>query len=275
MKNYSYRLYLFALAALLITPPSAHAQSESYTSASRSGPSARFEFKWTRHYTADLIEAQGRLQSIKKAFQSGSAPAEEVKFWELRVQDSANRMPYVLGLQSKGGPLSALLPETSGQGLEVSLTLINAGEPADLETELPPFDLRNVNWGTIIGVLQSLLISRGLDLKFVGGDSQDPGTAKSVICVLRRIDPPSETKRSSQAEVESVQLGDYLSGEQTVDVIVDAIRTAWELDPKHDSAALRLKFHPGTKILFVSGPASATAIARQVAAGLRKNPVPR
>ena len=103
----------------------------------------------------------------------------------------------------------------------------------------------------------------------------DGRVSQSVVCVLRSTDSASDAKRASQPAFESYQLAEFIYADQTLEVIFDAIYTAWSIDPKHDPASLRLKFHPGTKLLFVSGPAPATTITRQVVAGLRKNPVPR
>lgn len=270
MKKRLLPLTALALLALLAAPASAQPSPPAKTKApeTKAGP-AKFELGISQVNPPELTQAYKRLESAQQRFGSGNMSKEELAELTYQVELMVRRTPYVLDLRSSGGPLSAFVEAVSTSRGGVSFTLINAADPADLETPLPPFTLKDANWATIIGVLESFLESRGLGLRFVGGDSPNPAEAKSVVCVLRRLDPVADAKRA-RSELESFQIGDNIFKDQTVEVIVDAIRTAWELDPANDPAALRIKFHPATKLLLVSGPGPATHIASQVVSGLRK-----
>jgi hypothetical protein len=233
-----------------------------------------FLFRWDYADASEIEIAAKRLELAEQRFKSGSFPQQAIDEERIQMERIYKNAPHLLTIRSGGGPLSAFLAAASND-FERTFNLINAGDRADLETELPPFVLRNVTWETVISVLDNFLQSRGLNLRFVGGDSPNPSLAKSVVCVLRHTDNALDAKRWSQPVFESFQLDEYIGAQQSIEVIVDAIRTAWELDPAHDTKALRLKFHPATKILLVSGPTPATGIAKQVVAGLRKNPVQR
>lgn len=69
---------------------------------------------------------------------------------------------------------------------------------------------------------------------------------------------------------EAFQLSPYLK-DQTIDDITDAIHTAWQIEPSHSAAAIRLKFHAGTKQLFVYASKEALEVTRSVIS--RLNPV--
>jgi hypothetical protein len=274
MKSRLRRILTLLLA--LFTAPASLLAADKTSFASKPSPLAAGKFEvramrgWPHGAPAELaqLHEQHRLASARNA-----SPEELVVFISA-LNAIEQRMPYLLEIRSGGGPLSALLAAVAREE-GVAFELINAAEPSDLEVPLPAFHLRNANWGTIIGVLESFLASRGLSLRHVGGDNPNLNEAKSVVCVLRRIAPPDDPKRGLGLEFVSFQVAENISDAQPIEVIVDAIRTAWELDPAHDPAALRVKFHPGTKILLISGPNSAPKIAEQVVRGLRKNPVHR
>ncbi|MCX6956803.1 MAG: hypothetical protein NTV51_32155 [Verrucomicrobia bacterium] len=278
MINSLRHLALLAFAALCLgtlsaqTPPA----EKSKTPAPKTEP-GKFDLRASFTTPPELIQMAKRLELAQQRYQQGVGAPDEVTELKYQLESIERRAPVLFALESPGGPLSAFVAATSTidrYSSTLSFTLINAGEPADLETPLPPFALSNANWGTIIGVLDSFLATRGLSLKFVGGNIANPAEARSVVCVLRRLEPTADAKRAGRPELDSFQIGDNIFKDQTVEVIVDAIRSAWELEPTNDPAALRIKFHPATKLLLVSGPAPATHIARQVILGLRKKPAP-
>ncbi len=252
---------LFAFSAPLLSRAAENAAPAPAKSAAKS-----FELSWTTGRTPEIEEAFRMASVLRKRF---TPTHPEVLAQEERIQQLVETAPWLVTIKSSGGPLSALLVETSRDN-DHSLSVINAGQPGDLDTPLPPFELRNANWGSVLGVLGNLLEARGLSLKLAGSDTPNPSDSKNVVCVLRRNGPPPEAKGPPPTTFESFQLSEFIDSKQTVDVIVDAIRSAWALDPSHDPATLQVKFHPQTKLLFVSGPGSAITIARQVIAGLRK-----
>jgi hypothetical protein len=145
----------------------------------------------------------------------------------------------------------------------VSVNII-ADEADDLTTPLPAFSLRNTNAQTVLQVLMRLLEARGFSLTPVGME------ANSVSAVLARK-KPSPPQRSSPSQFESFQLAPYLA-DQSIDDIVGAIHAAWELDPQHDANALKLKFHPATSILLVSGPGEGLSTAAKIISQLKISP---
>jgi hypothetical protein len=223
------------------------------------------ERAWPRGAPAELAGALDvyRLAKVRQASN------EELQVLDSTIRRIEERMPYLLTIRSAGGPLSAFV-RAAAKLDGISFELVNAAEPSDLETPLPQFNLRNANWGTVISVLESFLAPRGLALKFAGGDTMNLAEAKSVVCVLEHVGPPQGSSGATDGFL-SYQLEENLFEGQSVQVIVDAIRAAWELDPSHDPAALRIKFHPGTKLLLVNGPGAAPRIADQVLHGLKKN----
>ncbi|MEO7412428.1 MAG: hypothetical protein ABIZ81_03655 [Opitutaceae bacterium] len=215
------------------------------------------------------VEVQ-KLKRIRELADKKLVSPDEVALQASIVENLERRITDLITLRSEGGTLGELVNVTSGND-SPSLTLINAGEPSDLEAKLPPFTLQRVHWGTIIDVLSKLLASQGLELSFSGGDSANPAEAKSVICVLRRIAAQADNG-SPQSTFAAIRLSEYIFRDQTVDTITETILDAWKMDPKRDVSALQLRFNPTTKILLVSGPNPAAAIAREVVESLPKKP---
>lgn len=229
----------------------------------------KFEFHGTRSETPYLKVAQKQFELAKSQYNAGVAPEERLLSTQASLESLQRNAPYQFSLRSHGGTLHELSAKISASG-EFDFAVVNAAEPSDLDTPLPSFDLRNVSWSTIVQVLDTFLAARRLQLRLVGFDSsEDTRASKSVICVLNRLDPPSASQAPSPSFA-SFQLTDYLIGQQTVDTIVDAIRTAWTMDPSRPANALEIKYHPATNLLFVSGPGPAISIARQVISGLRQ-----
>jgi hypothetical protein len=233
--------------------------------------SRNFTFAWTPAPFPELDFLKERLQEISNRYKAGMADKRELAEVERQWRQLDEHRPYRFAVRSEGGPLRELLAEM-GRDKEINLSVINAGDSSDLDLVLPAFELRNANWSMLIEVLSNFVATRGLLLKLAGSDYPNLDLAKTVLCVMRRNEAP-EARRSSDSAFESFQLADYIHRAQTVDVVVDAIRGGWALVPGSDQAALRIKFHPETKLLLVSGPASATQVARQIVAGLQKKPV--
>jgi hypothetical protein len=232
-----------------------------------SGSPAKFEITWTHPATPELQIAKNDLAHSEKVFRLGGMTEEDLIVRRYQAAAIERRAPLLLSIQSRGGSLREFIAAASSSE-EVSLSLFNAGDPGDLETQLPAFNLQNANWGTVIEVLSNFLATRGLQLRHAGGDNPNPSEARSVVCVLRRVEAPIAEKRVVPTVFESFPVGQYLS-EQSIDEIVGAIRAGWELDPAHDKDALKLKFHQPTAILLVSGPPEATFITGKIISQLK------
>lgn len=258
-------LLLLGFMLVSVLPVQAAATSSSDEASQQA---QKFEFHGTRPETPELKIALKQLELVQRQNQAGVATNEQLLGAQGNLENLRQYSPYQFSLKSNGGSLRELAARVSMSG-EFDFTIVNAGEPADLETALPTFALRNVSWNTIVEVLDNFLAARRLQLRLAGSDNpRDLTASRAIICVLRRMDPLPNTQ-VHPAGFASFQLTDYLSSSQTVDVIVDAIRTAWKMDPTRSDNALQLKYHPATNLLFVSGPEPATAIARQVIDGLR------
>jgi hypothetical protein len=152
------------------------------------------------------------------------------------------------------GELIDLLSKDEGSAINV------IGEKADLGTEIPAFALTNADRPSLAGALDNLLVARGLRLLPSG-----------TVFVLQRRVAEQKNTATEPPNFGSFQLAARLSKELTVDHIVNAIQEAWNLDPTHDPKALRIKYHPATTILLVSGPPAAIDIAGRVIAALPRS----
>jgi len=162
--------------------------------------------------------------------------------------------PATISVEFPGGTISQLIAAIA-KGQSGPMNII--GEQKDLATVLPPFSVQNAHPQLFAQALNQLLEAHGLVLT---GGAPTSGTRE--VYTLRR-NPGMNRYLSAFA---SIQLAPFLE-HQTVDDIVQAIHLAWELDPTHDSNSIRLKFHPATTILLISGPQEAIEIANQVVMG--------
>lgn len=251
------------------------AQPPRASASEKTAAPGEFLLTWSLSDPAELDLAAKRLELAEARFNRGELQKDELEQIRIITGKMVKNPPALLTIRSGGGPLSAFLAAAS-KDRERTINLINAGDAADLETQLPPFVLRNVTWATVLNVLDNFLQPRGLRLNFVGGDHPDLNLAKSVVCVLRRNENSPGAFQSSQTTFESLQLSELIHGEQTIETIVDLIEAAWRFQSgKRDLAGLRMQFHPGSNILLISGPGPAIGVAKQVIASLRKNPVQR
>ncbi|MEO5959506.1 MAG: secretin N-terminal domain-containing protein, partial [Opitutaceae bacterium] len=228
----------------------------------------------------DLLQARADLVERFKSGQTDESNAvkqlrAKIVALEFIAQNSpagGDTEPRLISVNFPGGPFSALVAaadKNSASGFNV------VGEKADLAVELPPFSIRNADASALANALDGLLQPRGYTLQ---QQSSRAANGPSPVFFLRKRSASDIAYEQSQlaqrtGHFQSFQLGSYI-GEQTVEDIVGAIRTAWELDPAHNSAALRLKFHPPTGILLVSGPPEGINLVQIVLSQLRRNSSP-
>lgn len=158
----------------------------------------------------------------------------------------------------RGGSLAQLAAAiaSSGRG---TFNIVGAAEDVNAAV-LPAFSVRNADPSALMESLNALLQSQKLYLERPRkGNEWIEGT----YTVYRR----ASLSREQRPTFESFQLRPYLAN-HSIDDIVAAVRGAWELDPAHAADALRLKFHPPTGILLVSGPEDAIRIAHNVVSKL-------
>lgn len=158
-----------------------------------------------------------------------------------------------------GGTAAAMLTaiEKAGGGLNI------LAEADDLRIEMPRFTLRNADPSSFATAVDNLLRPRGYSLQG-GGRS---GAQQVPVFVLRKLN--QNERYNNESQFQPFNLGPYLEY-ATVDDIVGAIRTAWELDPVRPPTALRVKFHPPTGILLVSGPSQGIQMVGMLLQQLRR-----
>lgn len=223
---------------------------------------------------ADSLELADTRAKLLEAYQRGRTE-EDIGVKQLLAKIAA--LEYIAAAQSTatresatpsisvdfpGGPASALIAAISKSDRENSFNII--GEKADLAIELPAFSVRNADPAALATALNGVLQPRGYILAASGRIS--PGHAP--VFTLRKMNPYESDQRQF-AHLQSFQLAPYLE-HQSVDDIIGAIRTAWELDPTRNPSTLRLKFHPPTGILLVSAPQEGLQMIHSVLKELRR-----
>ncbi len=228
---------------------------------------ARGDVTWARSETGELAQVRAQLEVLPSRQGVNLPNAAELR---KQIEVLEKQAPWVLSFDFPGGSITKFLAIISKASV-VSFNIVNAGDPGDLATELPPFSLRNANLGTVIGVVGKLLYPRGFDLKHVGRESPNPGEANSVVCVLTKHPGAQVVAPTPPALFDSFYLKPHLAT-QSIDDVVDAIRTGWEMNPSHQRDALRLKYHPATFILLVSGPPEAMMVVSKIISQVMKAP---
>lgn len=156
--------------------------------------------------------------------------------------------------------LMALIEKSGSAGLNI------IGEKTDLALDLPPLSVRNTDASSFASALDSILRPRGYILE----SSRRPSAPNQApVYVLRKLNAYEVPNRNSSSLFQAFQLASFLDT-HSVDDIVNAIRTAWELDPSHNRDAMHLKFHPPTGILFVSCPPEGVSLVQNVLSELRR-----
>jgi hypothetical protein len=213
---------------------------------------------------ADLLEAYQRGQTDEnnnvKQLRAKIAALEYIA----AAQSTTTResAPRLISVDFPGGPASALVAAISKSDRENSFNII--GEVADLQIALPAFSVRNADPAALATALNGILQPRGYILAASGRVSP----AHAPVFTLRKMNP-YESDQRQLAQLQSFQLAPYLE-HQSVDDIIGAIRTAWELDPTRNPSTLRLKFHPPTGILLVSAPQEGIQMIHSVLKELRR-----
>jgi hypothetical protein len=193
----------------------------------------------------------------------------------LSVRADENKTPApeqrpLISLDFPGGTISDLIVaiEKADGGRPINVI----GDKTAFATEVQAFSVRNADR---FGVIEA--ISRWLDDR-QGVVFRQTGDG---IFLLEKVPSPQHLLPNGESTFfASFQLNPFLSDTQTVDDIVGAIRAAWELDPDHDPAALRIKFHPPTGLLLIAGPPEASTITYSVLKNIKivsksQNPPPQ
>ena len=219
----------------------------------------------------ELIETRGRLL---EAYQNGQtdndnnvkqlrAKINALEYVAAATATTPNTAPQLISVDFPGGPASALVAAIAKTDRGNSFNLI--GEKTDLAIELPAFSVRNADPAALAVALNGILQPRG----YVLAPSGRVSTGQSPVFTLRKMNP-YESDHRQLGQMQSFQLAPYLE-HQSVEDIIGAIRTAWELDPARSPAALRLKFHPPTGILLVSVPGDGIPVVMSVLKELRRS----
>lgn len=162
--------------------------------------------------------------------------------------------PNIITIDFKGGPLSKLIAEIDATR-GTPITLINTA--SGLDPVVPPFAVRQEHIQGILAAVNSLIEDQGVYIITLGTN----------LSVLK----PREDRK--QTGFVAFQLEMQLN-RLSIDEIISAIQSAYAFAvPEEKSDTLRFKFHPGTKMLFISGPQrNIDSIVRQVIQSLPFGP---
>jgi hypothetical protein len=226
-----------------------------------------------------LLEARTRLL---EAFQGGLTDNDE-QVKQLRAKVAAleyvaaakataavDVAPRLVTVDFAGGSVAAMIAAIAKANGESGFNVV--GEKADLAIEIPPFSIRNADPQSLAAALTGILQPRGYILAPNGRTV--PG--QSPVFTLRKLllhENPMLQQQAGLRQFQSFQLAPYL-GAQSVDDIIGAIRAAWELDPSQKADDLRLKFHPATGVLLVSGPHQSISVVQGILTQLRRSNEP-
>src|SRR5262249_4255841 len=117
--------------------------------------------------SASSRELDSLRQRYENAVARNGRDSDDARDLKRAIDVTESLLPWVLSFDFPGGPLSKFLGLLSKADV-VSLNIISAGEPADLETVLPPFSLHNASLPTVVDVLHNLLFARGFVLAATG-----------------------------------------------------------------------------------------------------------
>lgn len=215
---------------------------------------------------ADLLDAysRGRHDDDNEVKQT-KAEISRLEYIGAHTPAKSEDSAQIISVDFPGGPASALIAAIAKSSGASGFNVI--GEKADLAIDLPPFSVRNADVSSLASALTGVLQPRGYVLATNG--RLIPG--QSPVFTLRKLYSYEAANLEDRTSLfQSFQLGPYLEY-QSVDDIVGAVRAAWELDPAHNPGALRLKFHPPTGILLVSGPNAGINAVQTVLGQLRRS----
>jgi hypothetical protein len=227
-------------------------------------------------FSADSPELEAARAKLLELFQNGKTDTDDqvkrqraeiaaLEYIATAKPPTLARVKFPLvNVDFPGGPASMLLAginQDKNSGLNV------IGEKSDLAVELPPFAIRNTDGHSLARALDNFLRQRGYTLQ--GGGTQNLDV--SPVFVLRKL--TAHETGPGGAMFQPFQLSAHLE-QQSVDDIIGAIRAAWELDPANAPNALRLKFHPATGILLVSGPNHGIQLVGSILSQIRKKDGP-
>jgi|GEM_PF-5501826 len=174
--------------------------------------------------------------------------------------------PKSISVDFPGGSLADFLVALSKSGSEP----FNMIAPSDaLALTVPQLSVRNVSPHNLALALDQLLVGYLID--FPKGEYEREGTPIFTI----RADPSHRTEpkpeRPKPERFMSYPINRYVLNQIPINQVIEAINTAWTLDPAHKSEDLKLKYHAATGILLVSSrEESALKTADQVIGSLRE-----
>lgn len=143
--------------------------------------------------------------------------------------------PYLVTIDFKGGPLSKLIAGLNANRA-TPYTLINT--MTGFDPEVPPFAVHQQPFPAVMTAVSALIRPQG-------------GVIQSLTENLALLQARDDRKETSFVAFQLEMQLNRLS----LDEIISAIRSAYAFAaPEEKPDALRFKFHPGTKILFIAGP---------------------
>lgn len=161
-----------------------------------------------------------------------------------------------ISIDFPGGPMSKLVASLNKEELSVM-------QPVGVDPVLPAFALREARVDAFVYALARLLEPQGYNFSLAGNM-----VGANLAVLVKRDDRGSQGFASFQLESKI----NARSG-RTADDVIAAIQMGCEFaNPGQPSSTLRFKYHPGTKLLFVSGTRQEIDVAHQVYGSLPEGP---
>ena len=113
----------------------------------------------------------------------GKKNSDDARDLQRAIETAESRPPWVLSFDFPGGPLSRFLVLIAKADV-VPFSVINTGDPSDLETVRPPLALRNASIRTVRDVRHNLLLARGRTFNPADGSND-----LQMVTVLPRLAP--------------------------------------------------------------------------------------
>lgn len=151
------------------------------------------------------------------------------------------------------GDLADLLIKDTAAAVRLNLIV----DPQYRKLTMPAIHVRNANPHALSQALDRMLRPQGVSVQTLFPNvPRSEGSGDPLFILVPVTD--EETEESPLA-FRSYAIAELLN-RYTPEQIASALRTGWELDPANHPAALRIKYHPETQLLFVAGPSGSTII---------------
>lgn len=187
-----------------------------------------------------------RTFSLRSLFATGTFAIAAAIALGAESSPIASEAPDTFAVDFSGGSLAQLVAQLESTPPHWSVDIV--GSKADLDAAtVPPFSVHHIHKDQLMGLLANILPKSGFMFAPFGPEG----------AVLSR------REANGASNFVSHDLSPFLNT-RSVDDIVDAIRTACSMNPSPNGPELKIKYHPRTKLLLISGNEQDIGIAIRV-----------